>query len=81
MSEANLCILCRVRICHYVVSRDLTDKVCACSDTGYRGRLEGPVCPVFNEIGERFRQIDFAAIPIWRGGTLSFIAKIGLRVG
>ena len=50
------------------------------SDTGYRGDSNGPVCPIFSEIKQKFGQIDFAAIPIWRGGTLNFITKWGLRV-
>ena len=39
--------------------------------------------PHFNlyvEIGEKYGPFDVAMLPIWRGGTLSFIARIGLRV-
>lgn len=50
-------------------------------DTGYRGSPQGETCPAFKQIGERFGPIDFAAIPIWRGGTLSFISQWGVRVG
>ena len=50
------------------------------SDTGYRASKEGPTCPVFKQIGEKYGGIDFAAIPIWRGGTLSFVSSFGLRV-
>lgn len=32
------------------------------------------------EIGERFGPINLAMLPIWRGATLSFIARMGLRV-
>lgn len=32
------------------------------------------------EIGERYGPMDLSMIPIWRGGTLSFIASLGLRV-
>lgn len=49
-------------------------------DTGYRADNSGPVCPAFAEIGSKYGPVDFAAIPIWRGGTLSFISSWGLRV-
>lgn len=49
-------------------------------DTGYRGSPNGETCPAFKEIGKKFGPIDFAAIPIWRGGTLSFLSQWGLRV-
>lgn len=49
-------------------------------DTGYRGSPNGETCPAFKQIGEEFGPIDFAAIPIWRGGTLSFFSQWGLRV-
>ena len=32
------------------------------------------------EIGEKLGPFDVAMIPIWRGGSLSFINTIGLRV-
>lgn len=32
------------------------------------------------EIGERCGPIDLALLPIWRGGTLSFVSQLGLRV-
>lgn len=51
-----------------------------CSDTGYRAVKDGPTCPVFKQIGDKFGGVDFAAIPIWRGGTLSFVSSFGLRV-
>jgi N-acyl-phosphatidylethanolamine-hydrolysing phospholipase D len=39
----------------------------------------GP-CPAFKEIGEKYGPFDVAMVPIWRGGSLSFISAIGLRV-
>jgi hypothetical protein len=32
------------------------------------------------EIGSKYGPFDIAMIPIWRGGTLSFIARLGFRV-
>lgn len=32
------------------------------------------------EIGKRYGPFDLALVPIWRGGSLSFIAAMGLRV-
>jgi hypothetical protein len=32
------------------------------------------------EIGEKHGPFDLAMIPIWRGGTLQFIARMGLKV-
>ena len=32
------------------------------------------------EIGERFGPLDLALVPIWRGGSLGFVAAMGLRV-
>jgi len=49
-------------------------------DTGYRASKDGPTCPAFKEIGQHFGKVDFAAIPIWRGGTLSFITQWGVRL-
>jgi hypothetical protein len=48
------------------------------SDTGYMTET-GP-CPAFKEIGEKYGPFDVAMVPIWRGGSLSFISAIGLRV-
>ncbi len=39
----------------------------------------GP-CLIFKEIGSKYGPFDIAIIPIWRGGTLSFIARLGFRV-
>jgi hypothetical protein len=39
----------------------------------------GP-CPAFKQIGDKYGPFDLAMIPIWRGGSLSFIAAAGLRV-
>ncbi|EKM54953.1 uncharacterized protein PHACADRAFT_255196 [Phanerochaete carnosa HHB-10118-sp] len=47
-------------------------------DTGYM--THGGPCPAFAEIGERYGPFDMAMIPIWRGGSLSFIAAMGLRL-
>ncbi|KAF8515692.1 Metallo-hydrolase/oxidoreductase [Hysterangium stoloniferum] len=33
-----------------------------------------------SEIGEKYGPFDLAMLPIWRGGSLSFIASMGLRV-
>ncbi|KAH9819694.1 beta-lactamase superfamily domain-containing protein, partial [Melampsora americana] len=50
-------------------------------DTGYRNSLNPDLCcPAFCEIGERYGPIDFSMIPIWRGGSLSFISWAGLRL-
>ncbi|OAV99050.1 hypothetical protein PTTG_25441 [Puccinia triticina 1-1 BBBD Race 1] len=50
-------------------------------DTGYRSQHDRELtCPAFKEIGERFGPIDFSMIPIWRGGTLSFVSWAGLRI-
>jgi len=32
------------------------------------------------EIGSKYGPFDIAMLPIWRGGTLSFIARLGFRV-
>ncbi|KAG8872348.1 hypothetical protein FRB97_007717 [Tulasnella sp. 331] len=51
-------------------------------DTGYRRYSHSTeVCPIFKEIGNRFGPLDLSFIPIWRGGTLSFLSWAGLRVG
>jgi len=39
----------------------------------------GP-CPAFKEIGEKYGPFDLAMLPIWRGGTLQFVARMGLRL-
>lgn len=39
----------------------------------------GP-CPIFKEIGQRLGPFNLAMIPIWRGGSLSFVAMLGLRL-
>ncbi|OCT48170.1 N-acyl-phosphatidylethanolamine-hydrolyzing phospholipase D [Cladophialophora carrionii] len=50
-------------------------------DTGYRRTSRSDVvCPVFQEIGERFGAFDLSFIPIWRGGTLGFFSSWGLRL-
>ena len=35
---------------------------------------------ITTEIGSKYGPFDFAMIPIWRGGTFSFIARLGFRV-
>lgn len=50
------------------------------SDTGYRAEAGGDCCPAFEQLGERYGPMDFSAIPIWRGGTLSLVSSFGLRV-
>ncbi|KAI0290195.1 Metallo-hydrolase/oxidoreductase [Multifurca ochricompacta] len=47
-------------------------------DTGYM-TTNGP-CPIFEEIGSKYGPFDIAMLPIWRGATLSFIARLGYRV-
>ncbi|KZV84850.1 Metallo-hydrolase/oxidoreductase [Exidia glandulosa HHB12029] len=47
-------------------------------DTGYV-TPRGPA-PFFAEIGERFGPLDLALVPIWRGGSLGFVAAMGLRL-
>jgi N-acyl-phosphatidylethanolamine-hydrolysing phospholipase D len=47
-------------------------------DTGYM--TESGPSPCFAEIGEKYGPFDLAMIPIWRGGSLSFIAAAGLRL-
>lgn len=50
-------------------------------DTGYRRSSSSKdVCPAFREIGTRFNGFDLAFIPIWRGGSLSWISYVGLRL-
>ncbi|MBW0488953.1 hypothetical protein O181_028668 [Austropuccinia psidii MF-1] len=50
-------------------------------DTGYRSPHDRDlICPAFQEIGEKFGPIDFSMIPIWRGGSLSFISWAGFRI-
>jgi len=50
-------------------------------DTGYRSVVDAEeVCPIFKEIGDKFRPIDLAMIPIWRGGSLSFVSAAGLEL-
>ncbi|KAI0026472.1 beta-lactamase superfamily domain-containing protein, partial [Vararia minispora EC-137] len=38
----------------------------------------GP-CRIFDDIGDRHGPFDLALLPIWRGGSLSFVARLGLR--
>jgi hypothetical protein len=35
---------------------------------------------ITTEIGSKYGPFDIAMIPIWRGGTLSFFARLGFRV-
>ncbi len=32
------------------------------------------------EIGSKYGPFDIAMLPIWRGGSLSFVARLGFRV-
>jgi hypothetical protein len=32
------------------------------------------------EIGSKYGPFDIAMLPIWRGATLSFLARLGFRV-
>ncbi|KAH9996334.1 beta-lactamase superfamily domain-containing protein [Russula vinacea] len=47
-------------------------------DSGYMS-TSGP-CPCFEEIGSKYGPFDIAMIPIWRGGSLSFVARLGFRL-
>ncbi|QDS69377.1 hypothetical protein FKW77_004440 [Venturia effusa] len=50
-------------------------------DTGYRRTTKSSVtCPAFQEIGNKFNGFDLSFVPIWRGGSLSFISYMGLRL-
>lgn len=50
-------------------------------DTGYRRTAtSSAICPVFKELGEKYKGFDLSFIPIWRGGTLGFISNLGLRL-
>ncbi|SGY21131.1 BQ5605_C016g08200 [Microbotryum silenes-dioicae] len=50
-------------------------------DTGYRRHKNSKVvCPVFEEIGQKYGPFDLSFIPIWRGGSLGFVSWIGLRL-
>ncbi|KAE8449127.1 hypothetical protein EG329_008511 [Mollisiaceae sp. DMI_Dod_QoI] len=50
-------------------------------DTGYRRSAKSEeVCPVFTEIGKKLGPFDLSFLPIWRGGTLSFISYVGIRL-
>lgn len=49
-------------------------------DTGYKAEGDGLGCPAFKAIGEKYGPMDFATIPIWRGGTLNFVSYMGVRV-
>ncbi|KAH9034063.1 Metallo-hydrolase/oxidoreductase [Lactarius pseudohatsudake] len=47
-------------------------------DSGYM-TPSGP-CPIFEEIGSKYGPFDIAMLPIWRGGSFSFIARLGFRI-
>jgi N-acyl-phosphatidylethanolamine-hydrolysing phospholipase D len=47
-------------------------------DSGYM-TPSGP-CPIFEEIGSKYGPFDIAMLPIWRGGSLSFVARLGFRI-
>lgn len=50
-------------------------------DTGYRPSASSrDVCPVFKEIGTRFHGLDLSFVPIWRGGSLSSVSYVGLKL-
>ncbi|KIJ36543.1 hypothetical protein M422DRAFT_261108 [Sphaerobolus stellatus SS14] len=65
----------------WVVQQTVGDKTVSvyhAGDTGYM--TESGPCPVFKEIGDKYGPFDLAMLPIWRGGSLSFIASMGLRL-
>jgi len=47
-------------------------------DTGYTTST-GPVS-IFKDIGTKYGPFDLSLLPIWRGGTLQFVARLGLRL-
>ncbi|KAH8929241.1 Metallo-hydrolase/oxidoreductase, partial [Atractiella rhizophila] len=47
-------------------------------DTGYRSADD--TCPAFKEIGEKYGPLTASMIPIWRGGSLSFLSTMGVRL-
>ncbi|KAI9435417.1 Metallo-hydrolase/oxidoreductase [Lactarius indigo] len=47
-------------------------------DSGYM-TSNGP-CPIFEEIGSKYGPFDIAMLPIWRGGSFSFVARLGFRI-
>lgn len=50
-------------------------------DTGLRRTSSSDhICPAFGEIGKKLGPFDLSFIPIWRGGTLSFISSFGLEL-
>jgi N-acyl-phosphatidylethanolamine-hydrolysing phospholipase D len=50
-------------------------------DTGYRRTASSPaICPIFKEIGQALGPFDLSFIPIWRGGSLGFISRLGIRI-
>lgn len=50
-------------------------------DTGYRrSPKSSEVCPIFEEIGQKFGSFDLSFVPIWRGGSLGFVSSLGLRL-
>lgn len=50
-------------------------------DTGLRRTSSSnDICPAFEEIGKKLGPFDISFIPIWRGGTLSFISSFGLEL-
>lgn len=58
-----------------------TGSVYHAGDTGYRRTVKSEItCPVFREIGAKFGPLDLSFIPIWRGGSLSFISYVGLQL-
>ncbi|KUJ12962.1 Metallo-hydrolase/oxidoreductase [Mollisia scopiformis] len=64
-----------------VVRRTRKGGIYHAGDTGYRRTAKSEeVCPIFEEIGKKLGPFDLSFIPIWRGGTLSFISYIGLRL-
>ncbi|CZR54652.1 uncharacterized protein PAC_04536 [Phialocephala subalpina] len=64
-----------------MVKRTRKGGVYHAGDTGIRRTAKSEdVCPIFEEIGKRLGPFDLSFIPIWRGGTLSFISYVGLRL-
>ncbi|GAA5858032.1 hypothetical protein JCM8547_006671 [Rhodosporidiobolus lusitaniae] len=50
-------------------------------DTGLRPYSSSPVtCPTFAALGRHFGPFDLSFVPIWRGGTLGFVAAMGMRL-
>ncbi|KIY65423.1 Metallo-hydrolase/oxidoreductase [Cylindrobasidium torrendii FP15055 ss-10] len=60
------------------VARRANTNIYHAGDTGYTN--SDGACPAFAEIGAKYGPFDLAMIPIWRGASLSFLGRCGLRL-